>query len=135
MYSIQETDYGYRLAFKGFIRADEMVQWLRDIEQKLTLRTQPFCLLFDMRELKPLPVDSQPYLESGQALFKSRKLLRSFVVLNNPVAALQLKRISMQTGLCSWERYADIRSDPDWEQKGLDWLRQRIEPEARAVTA
>lgn len=128
MHQINKTPYGYKLVFDGFIKADEMKQWVD--ESKSALRTSPpkFGVLIDMRGLKPLPADSQPLMEEGQKAFKMAGMERSCVILSSAIQTMQFKRIARETGIDAFERYIDASSEANWEKKGIDWLKSGVEP-------
>jgi hypothetical protein len=128
MHSIEKTTYGYKLCFGGFIKADEMLAWVKDAERHLASQIGPFGVIVDMRELKPLPSDSQTHLQAGQKLFKATGMQRSAVVLHNPVITLQFKRMAQETGIYQWERYFDS-SVTGWESKANAWVTAAVDPD------
>ena len=129
MHKIERIHFGYKLTFADFIRADEMLDWLREAEQLLSPQIGAFSVLVDMRDLKPLPSDAQQHLQKGQKLFKTKGMERSAVVLQNPVITLQFKRLATETGIYAWERYFDASKTPDWEAKATAWLTAGIDPD------
>lgn len=128
MYRIEKAGYGVKLTFGGFIQPDEMAKWYT--ESETTARTLPsrFGVFVDMRDLKPLPAESQTKMQAGQKLFKAKGMERSVVVLNNPTTTFQFKRIANETGIAQWERYIDASTNADWEEKGRQWLVSAKDP-------
>ena len=55
---------------------------------------------------------------------------RVATILGNSTVAHQFKRLSLQSGIHDYERYLDAATDPDWEDKGLKWVIDRIDPDA-----
>lgn len=129
MYKIEKKHYGYRLTFDGFIKEDEMKQWVEESRQVLQTAPKEFGVFVDMRTLKPLPPESQKYMEEGQKSYKTKGMIRSVVILASAVTKLQFKRIAKETGIYEWERYLDVDTTPNWEQVGLDWIQHGIDPD------
>ncbi len=129
MYKIETKDYGYKLTLSDIIYEDEMKQWLEESKSKLRLAPKTFGIFVDMRALKPLPSNSQKYMEEGQKLYKEKGMQRSVVILANATLKMQFKRIARETGIDAWERYIDEQSTPNWEQAGIAWLKDAKEPE------
>jgi hypothetical protein len=129
MHSIEKVSYGYRIVFGGFIKADEMLEWVRESDTHLAHQAGAFGVLVDMRELKPLPSDAQVHLQNGQKLYKAKGMQRSAVILQNPVITMQFKRMAQETGIYQWERYLDASKTADWEKKAVAWLTSGTDPD------
>jgi hypothetical protein len=129
MYKIERTNYGYRLTFSGYICADEMKKWLEESHKILSTAPIEFFVFVDMRNLKPLPRDSQDLMTSGQNFYLQKGMKRSVVIVGNPVTKIQFKRLAIKSGIYTWERYIDIETEPNWEQKGLDWILKAKDPD------
>lgn len=132
MYSIEQVEFGYKLTFEGFIETDEMRDWLSESERILE-NTKPaeFGVFVDMRKLYPLPPDSRSIMEQGQKLFKTKGMSRSVVIVANIVTQLQFVRIAKETGIYKWERYIDASTVTNWDQVGLDWIIDGIDPDKK----
>jgi hypothetical protein len=128
LYNIEKQDYGFRLTFGGSISASEMEAWLIEFGQALSTSNDQFYVLVDMRTLIPLCEEAQVHMRSGQELARRLGMVRSVVILNSPVIAAQFRRIGGETGIGKWERYIDASSMPDWENAGMDWLLEAIDP-------
>ena len=122
MYKIEKADFGVKLTFGGFIRAEEMQQWLDESIQFLEDIEAPYGVFVDMRTLKPLPADSQKPMFEGQQFYKQKGMNRSVVILANAITTLQFRRIARQTGIAEWERYINANQQPNFEELGLRWL-------------
>ena len=132
MYSIEQVDFGYKLTFEGFIETDEMKDWLSESEKVLENTTlEEFGVFVDMRKLYPLPPESRAIMEEGQKLYKTKKMIRSVVIVANIVTQLQFIRIAKETGIYEWERYIDASSVANWEQVGLDWIIDGKDPDKK----
>ena len=82
-----------------------------------------------MRELKPLPEDSQKHMEEGQKIYKAKGMSRSAVAVNGAATKMQFKRIAKESGIYEWERYIDAASTPAWENIGVDWIKSSVDPD------
>ena len=129
MYKIEKNNYGYKLIFGGFIKKDEMQNWVADSKKSLLNSPASFGVFIDMRDLKPLPEDSQQYMVEGQKLYKAKGMKRSVVILSNSIAKMQFQRLAKETGIYEWERYIDASSSSNWEQIGIDWISKQIDPD------
>lgn len=129
MYKIEKKGYGFRLTFGEFIEPDEMKKWVEDSRKALEEASGSFYVFVDMRTLKPLPPESQPFMQEGQKLYKDKGMERSVVILSNPTTTLQFKRIAKETGIYQWERYIDASANNDWESKGMAWLQEAKDPD------
>jgi hypothetical protein len=129
MHKIEKTEFGFRLTFDGFIKADEMKTWAADSKKALESVPSRFGVFVDMRNLKPLPPDAQAPMEEGQKLYKQKGMERSVVILNSASLTMQFKRIAKETGIYGWERYVDASKTADWEKVGLDWVKKGVDPD------
>ena len=128
MFKIEKTDYGFRLEFEGFIQADEMREWHEECRKVLEDTPKGFHVMANMRKLKTLPPNAKKILEEGQRLFISKGGIRSAVIARDVITQEQQKNIAVRSGVANFEQYFD-GSQPDWEEKALAWLRDRIRPE------
>ncbi|MFH2036436.1 MAG: hypothetical protein ABIJ45_08535, partial [Candidatus Zixiibacteriota bacterium] len=133
MYKIEKKEFGLWLTFGGLIYAEEMEAWYNDFKVALTDFNEDFTVFVDMRTLKPLSKEAQEFMFKGQVAAKEQGMIRSVVILNNPVTTVQFKRIAQETGIYEWERYIDASTNQDWERIGLDWLLKKIDPEMNTV--
>jgi hypothetical protein len=129
MFTIDKTDFGYRLTFGEFKRAEEMAEGVEESKEALRDSPTDFGVFVDMRTLKPLPTETQPLMENGQKLYKAKGMVRSVVILNDPVTTMQLKRIGKDSGIYEWERYINAAAEPQWEQVGSDWVMEGVDPD------
>jgi hypothetical protein len=128
MYKIEKTDYGFRQEFEGFIQADEMSQWLEETKKLLEDVTEEYKVLVDMRKMKTLPPESKVILEEGQRLHVEKGGRGSAVIVDNVITKEQQRNLGARSGVGEREVYID-GSEPDWEQKALNWLLHGISPD------
>lgn len=129
MYKIAKKGNTFHLTFNGFIQASEMQEWVEASKKELATVNGGFGVFVDMRDLKPLANDVKAVLEEGQKLYKMKGMVRSVVVVNSAMAAMQLKRIARETGIYEWERYVSSDNVADWEKVALDWVEKGIDPD------
>jgi hypothetical protein len=128
MYSIEKTDYGFKLVYEGFIQASEMKEWYKEVKKVLEDVSEEFKVLVDMRKMKTLPPDAKAVLEEGQKYFVDKGGIGSAVIASNVITKEQQRNIGARSGVGPREVYID-GSDPDCEKKALDWLIKGIPPE------
>jgi len=133
MYTTEKTDYGMKYTFGGLISAEECRGWLKESAQLLDESDGGFCVFVDMRTLAPLDPEGQDVMQEGQRLHRQRGMKRSVVILSSPVIRMQFQHIALDTGIYQWERYIDASQTPNWEQVGLDWLLNVIDPDLQPV--
>lgn len=130
MYKIEKKFYGYRLTFQGFILRKEMNAWYEDSVKSLKDAPESYGLLADLRKMKTLPAESQDILEKGQRLYIGKGLVRSAVITEESIIAVQFKRISQnnEPGFYEEKRFLNATSDPNWEEHALAWIVEAKEP-------
>jgi hypothetical protein len=133
-FNIEKTSYGIKLTFDGVISAGELQEWLRQSKQLLDSQQGPFCVFVDLRTLPPVESEGRAAIDEGQRFYRSKGMVRSVVILENPVTTAQFKQIAHETGIAEWERYIDASSNPDWEAQGMAWLTDAIEPDQAITT-
>jgi hypothetical protein len=129
-YKITPTDYGFRLLFGDYMSDTDAALWCDEWEAIMKNSPETFGVFVDMRTLQPLSPGGQKSFEVGQRIARDAGMIRSVVILANITLTYQFKRIALQSGIYDWERYIDESSQPDWEQKGLEWVINGIDPDA-----
>jgi hypothetical protein len=130
MYAIEKTHWGLKLTFGGLMDREEMSRWLEDTRKILANQEDDFYVFVDMRTLIPLDKDAQIPMIDGQRLCQQKGMIRSVVILSSPVTAAQFRRIGGETGIGKFERYIDASSMSDWEEAGLNWLFNEVDPDS-----
>lgn len=129
MYKIEKREWGFYLTFGGVISEDEMAAWLEESRERLADAEAPFYVFVDMRSMIPLNPQAQVFMQEGQKHFRAQGMERSVVILSSPVVAAQFKRIGGETGIGRYERYIDATAVENWEDIGMLWLLQGIDPD------
>ena len=135
MYKIRKELYGFHLTFSGLIDVDEMEKWVTELKDVLATADEEYGVFVDMRDLEILPPESQPAMKRGQKLAKKLGMVRSVVILSDEVTTMQFKRIAKETGIYEWERYIDAGTEPNWEEVGLAWVIEGIDPDKRQTVS
>lgn len=128
MHRIEETSYGYRLTFEGFLKRDEAGELLAKMKSTVRPRNGGFAVLLDMRHSRAFPAEAQELIKEALAVCKDAGLERNAVVLNSAIATLQAKRLARETGIEKRVRYIDASAEPEWERVALGWLADAVDP-------
>lgn len=126
MYEIEETEYGYRMTFEGFLTRDILEDWVGDLRKVLTRSKPTFGVLVDMRGASALPSDAQEVNFQGIQLCRDHGMDRTAVVVANPITKIQANRVAKETGIGDIVAFVDASSDQDWESTALKWIRQAV---------
>jgi len=126
---IEETPYGYRVTFEGFLQFDDAGELLATMKSAVRPRDGGFAVLVDMRTSRALAIEAQEVVKQAILVCKEAGLERNAVVLNSAIATLQAKRLARETGIEKDSRYIDASIEPDWERVAIDWLTAGIDPD------
>jgi hypothetical protein len=129
MHRIEQTQYGYKLVFEGFLQKQDLSTLLDDMKQTIRSRGRKFPVLLDMRHSRAFPADAQVILKEAILFFKQVGMERNAVVLNSAIATLQVRRLGKETGIDATSRYIDASTEQDWEKIAIDWLVRAVDPE------
>jgi hypothetical protein len=129
MHRIEQTQYGYKLVFEGFLQKQDLSTLLDDMKQTIRSRGRKFPVLLDMRHSRAFPADAQVILKEAILFFKQVGMERNAVVLNSAIATLQVRRLGKETGIDATSRYIDASTEQDWEKVAIDWLVGAVDPE------
>ncbi len=129
MHRIEETPYGYRVTFEGFLQRDDAGTLLESFRKTVKPRDGGFAVLVDMRTSRAFPAEAQEVVKQAILVCKEAGLERNAVVLNSAIATLQAKRIARETGIEKDIRYIDASSEPEWERVAIDWLTAGVDPD------
>jgi len=129
MYQIERKDFGLYLTFGSVILLEEMTKWFNDIQKAVDEIDRDYLVFVDMREIGPVPHDSQLVMEKGQKYCQDHGMIRSVVILSDSLTKMQFTRIAKKSGIYNWERYIDSSTTEDWEKQGMDWLLKCKDPD------
>ena len=108
---------------------DELERWGRDVAVALSELPKMFGVFVDMRGLVPLASDAQGALRQGQLYARHLGMQRSVVIVDSVAVAEQFERIARETRIYAYERYINALTEPNWEQMGIDWIVDAIDPD------
>ena len=128
MYKIEKNNVGFHLTFGGTMTKDELYHWYAESEAALSAQQGAFGVVVDMRTLSPLPADAQDVMVRGQAMYRSRGMQRSCVILEDAITTIQFMRLAKKSGIYAYERYLDASAYPDWRLRAIDWVEHGIDP-------
>ena len=128
MHRIDETAYGYRITFDGFLERDAVGSLLDQMKRTVRPHAGGFSVLVDMRSSPAFPAESQEILKQAIAVCREAGMVKNAVVLNSAIATLQARRIAHETGIDDRTRYFDASSSSGWEQEAIGWMVDGLEP-------
>lgn len=129
MHKIEITEYGVKLTFANVVNSEEIQKWHDELLKIGVDLPDEIGVLVDMTKIEPLSTQTQKAIFQLQKSFVSEKRVRSVVATNSPVVMRQLKDIASKTGVLPSERYINSQDTPNWEEIGLDYIINSIEPE------
>ncbi len=129
MHKIELTEYGVKLVFKDIVNSEEIQKWLDKLMKIKVDLPDEVGVLVDMTQLKPISTQTQRAMFKLQESFVSDKKIRSVVAVSSPIVMRQLQEIAQKTGAFSSERYFNSLDTPNWEEIGLDYIIEGIEPD------
>jgi hypothetical protein len=133
VYKIEKIDLGFHLTFGGDMTKAELEKWYEESKQVLARRQLPFGVIIDMRTLAPLPTEAQQVMVRGQAMYRSRGMQRSCVILQDAITTIQFMRLAKSSGIFKGERYIDASAHKDWLQQARKWVEHAVAPKRLEV--
>lgn len=127
MYKIERQNYGLKLTFEGFINPQEMQAYKDEFRVMLDLLPPQFGLLGDMRNMKPIPPESQAIL-SAHPEWTASRIIRSATVIDSALVKMQSRRLSKEWNQNEAKRYIDASMHPNWEAIAVGWIVDGTEP-------
>ena len=127
MYKIERQNYGVKLTFAGFIDPEEMQAYKDEFKTMLDLLPSKFGLLGDMRNMKPLPPESQAIL-SAHPEWTTGRIVRSATIFDSALVKMQTRRLSKEWKQGEAKRYIDASEEANREAKAEQWIVDGTEP-------
>jgi hypothetical protein len=128
MIRLEKTPYGLRTTAPGFLTVPETQAWLAELKVLSAEMPGPFTMLVDIRTQGAQAPAITALIQEAMMWLRAHGMARSAVVLDNPIAHMQITRLARSTGVHVNERYFDASTEPAWEQKALAWLTEGREP-------
>ena len=129
MYTLEQTGYGVKIVFQGFIEKKELKRCHREVGELVQKFKNGFGLLHDMRGMKTLPADAREIQKRSMENAKKAGLLRAAQIVDSAVSAMQFKRLSKESDISDTTRQIDASSVSGCEQVAVDWIVKGIDPE------
>lgn len=131
MYSIEDTDYGFKITASGIASAHEVARYLKDVAAAARAQMRGFCIMIDARDLGPLEKGGLKFLLRSHGVCLDCGVSRISAVVANPVARSQFIQLSFKSGLKESVRHFDSLSNSDWEKQAMDWILKGIDPDKK----
>lgn len=135
MITWQETNYGYYFVFAGIITVHETETWVNEVKESITDGKERFSVFVDMRRSVIFPNECKQLLENIQGYCRQHGMIRSVVIVSDDVTFRQMTLIAKKTGIYNYERYINSESYDNWEEIGMDWIKDGIDPDQPIVFA
>lgn len=127
-YDVETTNYGMRLAFKGFPQPEEVAQMNSDVERAIKSLPDGFGVMVDMRANRAFSTEAAEMMKGQIDNCRDFGMKRGAVILQSAIMTLQAKRLAVETGIDQMMRFIDASSHSDWEDRAIKWLEQGTEP-------
>lgn len=129
MYTLTVREFGLFVCLKGCFTPETMEHYFEELKQ-LILRSgrARFSVLADIRLLLPLDEQSIQILQQIHHFLKAQGMMRSVTILQHPITAEQVVRLTKESGIIEWQRFIDAKMYPGWQRFSFQWLLEGIEP-------
>ncbi len=128
----KKKDFGFHFTLSSPLTSDEVDRWRTEVEQAVRQMRGGFRVFVNMVDCELIPAEGKPILEDLQIFCKENGMIRSVVILGDDITVMQMKLVAKKTGIYEWERYIDASSHPDWEELGMNWIINGIDPDGIA---
>lgn len=129
MYDVDQTEYGMKVTLGGTVSEAEMREFNEECRRVVDSQTGEFGVFGDLRGLETLSDDAERQLADAMAYTKKQGFTRAAVVVDSPILDLQQEHLGEEVGVASAGRVViDASAVDDWEAKGLDWVKDGVEP-------
>ncbi len=121
MHQIEPKPYGFKIAFEGFLKAEDIARFSDEMQRNLPQSLEDFAVVVDLRETRTFPPDAQAELMKIISYCHERGMNRNVIVVNSAITKIQANRLAREGGVGDI-RFIDAAHDPDWEKTAEDWL-------------
>jgi hypothetical protein len=114
----EPTEHILRIVVDGIATAAELEVFNEETRRQVKrFRSAPFCVLVDLRKMRPGSPESAEKVMEHQAILMKAGVRKSAEIVESPAAMLQLNRVARESGLFTkLRRFTDVES-------ALVWLR------------
>ncbi len=127
MYSINDTDYGFRITASGEFASHEVEQIQMELFDRIEKRGTPFSLVVDIRRHIPLNESVLREMESLHRETAKKGLVRAAIIIDSPIIKGQAVQIGHSSHTISKDRFIDAAKYCDWEERAIAWARDGVE--------
>jgi len=131
MYEVHRTDYGVKIVFQGFLKEEELRNWSHEVAGVTKLLPRGFCVLHDMRGMRPLPPEARQLMKRNMEEAKRAGMRKSAQIVDDAITAMQFKRLANEVGIAETTRQINASLTPDCERAAVDWIVKGIDPDTR----
>ena len=128
MHRIEQRPYGFKIAYEGFLKADDIARFSDEMQRYVGQMSGEFAVVVDLRETRTFPPDAQAELMKIIAYCHEHGMTRNVIVVNSAITKIQANRLAREGGVGDI-RFIDAAHTPDWEKVAEDWLIRGKEPE------
>lgn len=132
-FDVEATDYGMRLAVKGFVSPEDVAEMNQRVEQIVSAQKGSFGVLVDMRANRAFSNEVAELMKQQIEVSKHHGMKRGAIVLQSAIMTLQARRITTETGIGPEVRFIDASADDDWEKSAVAWVARGQEPPVPAA--
>jgi hypothetical protein len=130
---METTDYGLRLAFKGFMTPEEIGGMNHEMARLVSGLHEGWGVLVDMRGNSAFSAEVVDLMKAQIGLCRENGMDRGAIVLQSAIMTLQARRITGEAGVLPQIRFLDASADPGWEKTAIDWVAKGQEPPPRMM--
>jgi hypothetical protein len=130
---METTDYGLRLAFKGFMTPEEIGGMNHEMARLVSGLHEGWGVLVDMRGNSAFSAEVVDLMKAQIGLCRENGMDRGAIVLQSAIMTLQARRITGEAGILPQIRFLDASADPGWEKTAIDWVAKGVEPPPRMM--
>lgn len=130
MYSIATESWGVLLTFSDKFTLEEAQKYEVEIAKvRARYVGKQWGVIVDSRNLKLMMPGAPEIVKKSQEDGKKTGMVRSCVILSAPLAVMQAKRMSRESGIYDVERFLDGSANANWKQIAMDWVIKGIDPD------
>lgn len=126
---LEVTHFGLRSTVWDPLTVQEERSWLAGIKEQVPTLETFYGQLIDLRGRGVGGLSDPSIVVDAMHYVLAHGLLRSAVVVADPLIAMHVKRLSWDSGVYEWERYIDASVEPDWERLAVEWIDHGIDPD------
>ena len=128
MHEITKEKYGVKIVVAGLISDDEVESAISELKNIFMQMKGEYCAIVDIRDCKAVTEKGQKIISEAMMFSRESEILRSAIIVSNPVAAAQYRRMAIESGIYNRQRYIEASVFENWEELALDWINNGVDP-------